>query len=263
MPPLIKPLGYLRDRIRNWRRNRGPKNHHCYVCKADLREFVPYRDGSAGIPPFIRELDLIGSDVDHFNCPLCKCHDRERHLFMFFDRLSLWPKSDAHVLHIAPEKRLAQIFLGRPLAEYIRGDLFPTSPEFQRVDITGMDFPDNHFDMVLCNHVLEHVPDDTRAISELYRVVKPGGVAILQTPFSPILAQSFQDEGINTDERRLRFYGQEDHVRVYGNDLFRKIASAGFTLAIRTHADTLHDLDPVRHGVNPKEPFMCCIKLPK
>lgn len=230
--------------------------YECYICKGKPKYFVPFLNGQASIPPFCKELDIIGSDVDHFNCPLCKCHDRERHLFMFFDHLALWPKAGARVLHIAPERKVSERFLKINLSTYVRGDLFPSKPEITAVDITSINFPNHYFDLVLCNHVLEHVPDDLKALTEIYRVLKPGGQAVLQTPYSGVLATSLQDANINTDEMRLRYYGQEDHVRVYGMDLFSRIRDAGFLLEIRQHNDVLTDIDPIRFGVNRREPLI-------
>jgi predicted SAM-dependent methyltransferase len=136
-------------------------------------------------------------------------------------------------------------------------DLFPTKPDIACEDITKLSFGDRTFDLVVANHVLEHVKEDQAAMSELLRVLKPGGLAVLQTPYSEKLANTFEDPGICDDESRLQAYGQEDHVRLYGRDLFAKLAGIGFIPKVLTHDTVLGNFDPVVYGVNRREPFMC------
>jgi ubiquinone/menaquinone biosynthesis C-methylase UbiE len=126
--------------------------------------------------------------------------------------------------------------------------------------VTKIQYPDSHFDIVICNHVLEHVPDDRRALSELFRVLKPGGLAILQTPYSSVLTNSFSDPAIDTNELRYVCYGQEDHVRIYGRDFFARIEEAGFQMRLRTHEECLSDLDASYFGVNPMEDLILAAK---
>jgi SAM-dependent methyltransferase len=115
---------------------------------------------------------------------------------------------------------------------------------------------DKTFDIVICNHVLEHVPDDKKALSELYRVLKPGGTAILQTPYAPKLVKTRErDPSVATEANRLEFYGQEDHIRLYGTDLLDRICQAGFDLRLKTHEAVLKNVDCAEAGVNPAEPL--------
>ncbi len=252
-------LRRVRDRLRQLG-PQGPKTRTCYLCKQDLLQLVPYRGGWASFHPFLRDVRVVGSDVDNFNCPLCRCNDRERHLHMYFDALDLWPLARGRVLHVAPERALARSLTALPPVEYVKADLMPTAPDVVRMDVTRIQFGDDHFDLVLCNHVLEHVSDDALALSELFRVLKPGGIAILQTPFSRLLARTFCDAGIDTDELRAKLYGQEDHVRLYGRDLFERIAAAGFGLELKPHAEVLPHLDPARYGVNGNEELIMARK---
>jgi SAM-dependent methyltransferase len=103
--------------------------------------------------------------------------------------------------------------------------------------------------------VLEHVDDDARALAEIRRVLKPGGMAILQTPYSRKLHRTWSDPGIDTPQARLQAYGQEDHVRLFGRDIFERVVAAGFESCVRQHADLLRDIDPATFGINPVEPF--------
>jgi SAM-dependent methyltransferase len=211
------------------------------------------------MPALPKDLEVVGSDVDSFECPHCGCHDRERHFCMYFDRLDLWDRvTDRDVLHIAPEERLPERIAEAGPSSYIKGDLHPRSTEVQKVDITQIEFSDSSFDLIICNHVLEHVQDDKRAIAEFFRVLKSGGIAILQTPYSAILRNSFCDIGVDTDKLRRRLYGQEDHVRIYGRDLFERIESVGFEIQRESHADALDAFSPVVYGVNPREDLVIC-----
>jgi SAM-dependent methyltransferase len=226
----------------------------CYVCRKKCHHFYSFRGGSNGIPPFIRSLELIGSDVDNFICPHCGCHDRERHLFMYFDRLNLWSAIiGGSVLHFAPEKSLRNAIVRLKPKEYIQADLFPADEEIRKIDVTAIGFQEEYFDFIICNHVLEHVPNDEQAMAELYRVLKRGKSAIIQVPYSPLLSKSFEDDSINTDDLRFRFYGQEDHVRVYGRDLFSRLEGAGFEVMLKAHEVVLPDLDGEFYGVNRRE----------
>jgi SAM-dependent methyltransferase len=131
----------------------------------------------------------------------------------------------------------------------------------ERIDVTRIPYGDASFDWVLCNHVLEHVPDDALALREIRRVLRPGGTAVLQTPFASGLEKSLEDAGeIGTDAKRTEFYGQEDHVRLYGRDLFERIQAAGFRLELKTHGECLPDADAARCGVNRDEPLFLCVK---
>jgi len=234
--------------------NRLGRKHKCYICGKTFNKFSPYKKGSSSITPFIRELEVIGSDVDNFRCLYCASHDRERHIYMFFDKLSLWKEfSNAVILHVAPERNLPiQIKKMKP-TKYIMGDISPKDSEVKRLDITNIDFQDNYFDFVICNHVLEHVLDYSKAMREIFRVLKNNGKAILQTPFSTILSSTLEDPNICTDELRLKFYGETNHYRLFGSDLFSYLNKAGFKLNIIKNDKLFSRYECNYHGVNYKE----------
>ena len=230
----------------------------CYACNKRVGRFLPYRGGWKNVPPLIKVLDVIGSDVENFSCPRCGAHDRERHLLMYFDRAGMWKKIEgANVLHFAPERILAaRISSARP-ARYVKADLFPAAAGVTREDITRLSFGDCTFGVVIANHVLEHVADDGAAMKEIFRVLEPGGLAVLQTPYSDKLTRTFEDEGIRDEEARLQAFGQEDHVRLYGRDLFSRLRSAGFVSKVLDHDAALKDYGESLYGVNRREPFIC------
>lgn len=204
----------------------------------------------------MRALHTIGSNPDQFECPRCGAHDRERHLLMYMRADGILSHLGGKVvLHFAPEKRLSRFITAATPSRYLRADLFPCSPDVERVDMLDMQFEDESFDCVIANHVLEHVSNVPRALAEIRRVLKQGGLAILQTPYSEKLYHTWQDEGIDTPPARLQAYGQEDHVRLFGRDIFEQIAGAGFENRVRRHSELLPDVDPVVMGVNRDEPF--------
>ena len=250
---MVAPIKLVRYAIAGWMPG-GARD--CVMCGHKVWRFMPYRSGSRGTPPLMRALGVVGSDPDHFECPRCGAHDRERHLLLYIRATGLFDKLHGmRVLHFAPERRLWPKIAAATPAEYIRCDLFPAAPDVVKVDIESMPFADEAFDLVIANHVLEHVRDDGKAVREVARVLAPGGFAILQTPYSGKLQRTWQDDGIDTPQARLQAYGQEDHVRLFGRDIFERIAGAGFEPHVRRHEEVLGGVDPVAAGVNASEPF--------
>lgn len=242
-----------------WRQFRWiPGPRRCNVCGGSVLRFLPYRGGWADVPPLMRALNVVGSDVANFGCPHCRAHDRERHLFFFFERAGLFaglPRM--RVLHMAPERHLSRKLAQLKPLEYIKGDLFPAAEDVQKLDLLALPFQDGYFDLFIANHVMEHVADDRQALAEIVRVLKPGGLAVLQTPFSAVLRHTLEDPGIQTEEARLHAYGQEDHARLYGQDWITRFESCGLQSQVRSHAQLLPDVDAHTFGLNAQEPFMC------
>ena len=203
-----------------------------------------------------RVLHSIGSDVDNFSCPWCGSHDRERHLYLYMKTLGLLDQlKTADVIHFAPEKKLSKLFEKYISGRYVKADLFPATNGIEKVDMTEMSFKDESFDFLIANHVLEHVDDHIKALTEIRRVLKKGGYCILQTPYSEKLNKTFSDPGIDDENSRLLAYGQEDHVRIFGGDIFDIFSSVGLEPMVKLHADVLSDFEPKHYGVNVKEPL--------
>lgn len=214
---------------------------------------MPYRDGRT--PPLMSVLDVIGSNIGNFECPRCGAHDRERHALMYLEASGFMKSLPTmRIVHFAPEPRLAQRIARLKPVQYIKCDLYPAAADVEQVDMEAMPFANSSFDLLIANHVLEHVNDDLRALSEIARVLKPGGSAVLQTPYSPVLQHTWSDPGILSESARLHAYGQEDHVRLFGRDIFDRFASCGLRPCVARHEELL-DCDPRETGVNPREPF--------
>lgn len=136
-------------------------------------------------------------------------------------------ESQVKVLHFAPEQAFYKRFRNQKNLDYTTTDLFSPLADV-KADICNLPFEDNQYDMILCNHVLEHIPDDTKAMQELYRILKTGGMGIFQIPQDLSREVTFSDDSIVDEKERAKIFGQYDHVRVYGRDYFNKLRSIGF-----------------------------------
>lgn len=242
--------------------NKFSKKKQCYICKTEFGHFTKHRGGSKYVPEFFQKLTLVGSDIDNFRCMYCKAHDRERHLFMYFDKLSLWDKfKNGKVLHFAAEKNLSLKIQKLNPALYIKADLYPKDNTITKMDATEIPHPDNTFDAIICNHVMEHIPDYNKALREFFRVLKPGGFTIIQAPYSKMLKVNFEVKHADTDALRDLFYRQRDHVRVFSEDhYFEDIQKADFKLKIAKNSDYFSDADCYRYGVNKEEDLVMAVK---
>ncbi len=230
----------------------------CNLCESRVSNFLPYRGGWKAAPLLMRVLGMVGSDLDNFLCPRCGSSDRERHLKMYFESTAILDLlRGGRVLHFAPENQLSRWIKSLGPALYIKADLFPVSPDIRKVDLLDIPFGDTEFDIVIANHVLEHVSDDMRALKELQRVLKPGGFAVLQTPYCRGLSDVVEDCMVVSADARRELYGQEDHVRLYGAGIYDRFKSSGLISESKTHQELLPHIDPVTVGVNRDEPFMC------
>lgn len=232
----------------------------CAICGHHPSKFLPYSRGDASA--LMISLGVVGSNLKEFQCPWCGCHDRERHIFMYMTAAGFLPNlSGKHVLHFAPEKRLSPKIQASSAERYIKCDLFPQSEDIMQVDMLNIPFDEASFDLLIANHVLEHVSDDARALQEISRVLKPGGFAILQTPYCAKLHATWEDSGIDTEQSRLEAYGQEDHVRLYGGNIFQRFSSFGLSNCVKSHTELLPDVDAENFGINEEEPFFLFQKL--
>ncbi|HEV7121877.1 MAG TPA: class I SAM-dependent methyltransferase [Rhodanobacter sp.] len=235
----------------------GQGFRYCVVCERRVPAFLPWRGGWAAAPPLMPVLGMVGSDLDHFACPRCGATDRDRHLRMYLERgglaSSLTGKS---ILHFAPEESLVSWLGTHHPAEHVLADLYPRDSAVRKMDLESIPYADGHFDCVIANHVLEHVNDLDRATHEIGRVLAPTGMAILQTPWCKGLAHSIEDRAVTSAAARLQLYGQDDHVRLFGADVFERIAGDGLRAEPIDHASLLGDVEPDRYGVNPDEVLM-------
>ncbi|GAB1856669.1 class I SAM-dependent methyltransferase [Flavobacteriaceae bacterium MHTCC 0001] len=153
--------------------------------------------------------------------------ERHRLLWLYLKNETNFFSDKLKALHFAPEQAFYKRFKKLPNLSYITTDLNSPLADV-KADICDLPFKDDEFDVILCNHVLEHIPDDTRAMQELYRILKKGGWGIFQIPQDLNRATTFEDNSITDKKERAKIFGQYDHVRVYGRDYFDKLRSVGF-----------------------------------
>ena len=153
--------------------------------------------------------------------------ERHRLLWLYLRDHTDFFTASHKVLHFAPEQAFYKRFRKLKNLDYTTTDLNSPLADV-KADICDLPFENNSFDFILCNHVLEHIPDDTKGMQELYRILKPGGTAILQIPQDLDREKTFEDNSITDPKKRAEIFGQYDHVRVYGRDYFDKLRSIGF-----------------------------------
>ncbi len=164
--------------------------------------------------------------------------ERHRLIWLYLHRELDLANRPYRILHMAPEWALRKRLAHMENLRYTTADL--SSPWAQvHCDIQALPFPDESFDLILCNHVLEHIPDDRLAMRELYRVLAPGGTAILLVPIDENRADTLEDPAINTPKLRERYYHQRDHLRLYGRDYAERLQAAGFLVQVRDYAAEL------------------------
>lgn len=219
----------IRKYIKLWRYS--GTTYHCPMCGYDSKELFPIgRD-----LPVLEEKDVVGSQRRAAGCHSCSSTDRERLVYIFLkEKLNIFENKGLRILHFAPEKALTKALADSNFEAYICGDLFTEGYFYpghvQNMNVLDIPFKDEHFDLIICNHLLEHVPADIDAMKELFRVLKPSGSAILQVPLSLNSEKTTEDPTITQPEDRERFFGQFDHVRIYGQDYFTRLESVGFKI---------------------------------
>lgn len=185
--------------------------------------------------------------------------ERHRALYLYLSRKTDILNKKISMLHIAPERSLGNLFKKQANIDYVSADLL--SPwAMVHFDAHAIPYRDNTFDVVIANHILEHVQDDTRVMAEMYRVMKPGGFGIFQVPLDETLALTREDPFLRDEAEQNRLFGQKDHVRQYGIDYLDRLASVGFKVQNVHIGEVLPDLDLTRYAVSPTESIPVCFK---
>ena len=192
-------------------------------------------------------------------CPKCNSLERHRVLWLYLQNKTNLFVDKLRVLHVCPEYFFFLALNYRSNLEYIGAGL---NAPFAKVemDITNIQAPENSFDVILCSHVLEHIPDDHQAMSELFRVLKPGGWAILQVPLDYERENTFEDFSITSPKDRERLFGKDDHVRVYGLDYKDRLEKAGFIVKEEDYVKELGKEIMTKYCLPEREDIYCCKK---
>jgi hypothetical protein len=237
----------------------------CPVCSSSFSSFAPlykwHTDGLSGD-------HSLEKTEENKRCPNCHSLQRQRMLWMFLHQkttlLDMKPKS---LLEVAPDLPFFDLFSNQPRIDYHPVDLMPQQWKYSgfpspvaEADICHLNHPDNSFDVILCSHVLEHVPQDRQALLELHRVLKPGGWAIIQVPVHYNLEVTYEDPAITSPEEREKAFGQKDHCRRYGRDYAKILFNAGFKVTVIDFFREFSEAEAAFYGLDPWEKIHLCSK---
>jgi len=207
-------------------------NFDCNICNRSFRKMLP---GGFNLA-VIEEKQMVGAGVRNHICPYCQSTDRDRLVKLYLDKSFNLKTDKLSILHIAPEPALYNILskyknlVYHPAVKYHEGIYYPKNIDL--VDITDMYFENSKFDIIICNHVLEHIENDIVALREIFRVLRRNGTAILQVPYSRVLSETYENKDMTTSRQREEHFGQFDHVRLYGDDYSSRLEKAGFKLKL-------------------------------
>jgi SAM-dependent methyltransferase len=211
-------INLIWKKIRFW----GLTNY-CTCCNSKVRFFLPF-----GNP--VRK---------NACCPICGSLERQRLMMLSIKQLKF--DSSTKILHVAPETCIYNYLSRQRNIKYYPGDNFQPGYTYKKntqdIDLLNLPFDSNCFDLVICSHVLEHIPDDQKAINEILRVLKVNGKAFIQVPIDNNREITFEDLTITDPSEREKLFGQYDHVRQYGRDFKTKLAETGGDATIINSSD--------------------------
>lgn len=189
---------------------------------------------------------------DNVLSPYTLSLERHRLLWLYLKNETSFFTEQLKVLHFAPEQAFYKRFRKLKNLEYITTDLESPLADV-KADICNLPFENASFDVIFCNHVLEHIPDDTTAMQELFRILKPGGWGVFQIPQDLSRASTYEDDSITDKKERTKIFGQYDHVRVYGRDYFDKLRSVGFEVEEILYQKNLTPKNIDKYRLSPDE----------
>ena len=249
--PIINGTKYLRSFLYI-----GNK-YECPFCNGNYSKFLP----TGSNRPIVVEKKIIGAGLrENALCPRCFSNDRERLVYLYMNKYkeSIFNETIS-ILHIAAEKNLSKKLKSFSNINHLSADLYSPLADI-KMDITDIKQDDNIYDVIICNHVLEHIPDDIKAMKELYRVLKKGGFAILQVPISYVIKETFEDFSVTTPQEREKIFGQIDHVRIYGSDYTTRLESSGFDVNAINSTDAFNSEEMQKYGLSEDEKIYVCYK---
>lgn len=229
---------------------------YCIICNSNIDRFR-----AAGRKQEIFEkYHIIGGGYrENDICPLCESGDRERWLYYIVKNKTNIENMSGRILHFAPEKSISEFIKTNSGIDYYTGDIV-AGRAMHVTDITNIQYKNETFDYVICNHVMEHIPDEAKAVEEVKRVLKKNGKWICSFPICTDI-ETLEDKSITGPEDRLREYGQEDHVRLYGRDYKERYEKYGLKICFFSPRDELENEDIEKYGFIEDDIIMIAEKL--
>lgn len=194
-------------------------------------------------------------------CPGTLSLERHRLLWLYLDRETNFLSSNLKVLHVAPEQVFYKKFKKLKNWEYLTFDLNSPIADIKG-DLISTNFKDEYFDLIICNHVLEHIEDDKSALDEMYRILKYNGISILQVPINVERENTFEDLSIKSKIQREKYFGQYDHVREYGLDFKDRVEQAGFKVEMINYSKKISQDLVIKYGLMKDDLIPIGKKLP-
>lgn len=228
----VEPIKNILKKIRSviYRITHAGNERECPLCGTHYSRF-----GKGGV-----------EKRDDAQCMNCGSLERHRFLWLYLQRdFNIVQQKNLSVIHFAPEKYLENK-LRRLSRQYITADLEGNNIDV-RIDITDTPFNNHSFDLILCSHVLEHVNDDSKALKELLRILKPDGKALIIIPVEREI--TFEDPSVTEPAERLRIFGQRDHVRIYGADFINRLIKSGFKVKTYLPNDIFSEDQQIKYGI--------------
>jgi Methyltransferase domain len=216
---------------------------HCTCCERSFGRFRPYARGRGDVVPM---------------CPWCGSLPRHRVDWLFL-RERIDSEGPIRLLHVAPEPGIRQSLQALPNVEYLSADL-NSAQAMAHFDVQAIPLAEESLDAIVCNHVLEHVDDDRKAMAEFHRILRAGGWALLQVPFDDQLTTTFEDPSVTDPRERERLFGQHDHVRLYGRDYADRLREAGFVVEVVPYGRRFTAEEVTRWGLDETEVIHFCRK---
>jgi SAM-dependent methyltransferase len=209
-------------------------DYRCPVCGVGLRAFKPiWRSYTRKVEQYgyvHRHAELETFNREAFSCPKCDASDRDRLFAIFLDNVlpSFAAGGTVRLIDFAPTEPLGRKLARNPSIAYRSADLYRNDVQ-DRIDLTDIRYPEASTDIFICSHIFEHIPDDRKAMRELYRILKPGGFGLVLVPLAVGVDETHEDPTIVSDELRWKYFGMGDHVRHYGRrDFVERLTAAGF-----------------------------------
>ena len=194
-------------------------------------------------------------------CPGTLSLERHRLLWLYLDKETNFLNSNLKVLHVAPEQVFYKKFKKLKNWEYFTFDLNSPIADIKG-DLISTNFKDEYFDLIICNHVLEHIEDDKSALDEMYRILKYNGISILQVPINVKRENTFEDLSIKSKIQREKYFGQYDHVREYGLDFKDRVEQAGFKVEMINYSKKISQDLVIKYGLMKDDLIPIGKKLP-